>query len=303
MRIPCFFLPFHGILFPEKPFFDRHPGRGGVPIFIQPDPNETIFAFQKDRLLVCLTPDPRLPRVREIPAAELAGELTGRFSRARSADSAWARLPENTPLPEGMCLVPLREAWNLLGEAAFLEAGRARQIMEWIEETNYCGRCGKKMKDHETEGARICEACGLTVYPTVSPAIIVAVEREGKLLLARSPHFPKGRYSVLAGFVEPGETLEQAVEREVFEEVSVRVKEIRYFGSQPWPFPHSLMVGFSAVWESGEISADGKEIEEAGWFAPEEFPEIPPPLSISRRLIDDFSRRHGRFLPSREGKK
>jgi NAD+ diphosphatase len=266
-------------------------------------PEQKTFAFQNDLLLVCLTPELRLPRLGEIPEAEPAGTLSRRFSKAGTADCIWARLPQNTPLPDGMCLVPLRETWNLLGEETFLEAGRARQIMEWAQETNFCGRCGQRMKDHETEGARICESCGLTVYPTVSPAIIVAVEREGKLLLARSPHFPKGRYSVLAGFVEPGETLEQAVDREVFEEVSVRVKEIRYFGSQPWPFPHSLMVGFSAVWESGELSADGKEIEEAGWFSPEEFPEIPPPLSISRRLIDDFSRRHSRRSDTKEGEK
>lgn len=258
----------------------------------KPGAGEKTFAFQADRLLVCFTPEPRLPRLGEIPAAEPAGELPERFSKARSSDCVWARLPQNAPLPEGMSLVPLREARSLLGEEAFLEAGRARQILDWLQETNFCGRCGQRMRDHETEGARTCQSCGLTVYPTVSPAIIVAVEREGKLLLARSPHFPKGRYSVLAGFVEPGETLEQAVVREVLEEVSVRVKEIRYFGSQPWPFPHSLMVGFSAAWESGEICVDGKEIEDAGWFAPEEFPEIPPPLSISRRLIDDFTRRN-----------
>jgi len=263
----------------------------------RPDPNEPTFAFQKDRLVVCLTPDPRLPKLAEIPKAEPAEPLLFRFSRTGSPNCVWARLPEDAPLPDGMRLVPLREAWNLLGEETFLKAGRARQIMDWYQETNYCGRCGQPMSDHETEGARTCKSCGLTVYPTVSPAVIVAVEREGKLLLARSPHFPKGRYSVLAGFVEPGETLEQAVEREVFEEVSVRVKEIRYFGSQPWPFPHSLMAGFTAVWKSGEISADAKEIEDAGWFAPDEFPEIPPSVSISRRLIDDFTRRNSRRFP------
>jgi NAD+ diphosphatase len=255
--------------------------------------NGITFAFQGDRLLLRLTPVPSLPTLLEIPQAEPAAEgLLLRLSRSRNPDRNWARLHEGASLPEGMGLVSLREVWGLLGEEAFIEAGRAHQLMDWYGETNFCGRCGKRMADHETDAARTCKSCGLTVYPTLSPAIIVAIEREGKLLLARSPNFPKGRYSVLAGFVEPGETLEQAVQREVYEEVSVRVRDIRYFGSQPWPFPHSLMVGFTAAWDSGEIEIDPVEIGEAGWFAPEEFPEIPPSISISRKLIEDFLLRH-----------
>ncbi len=188
--------------------------------------------------------------------------------------------------------ISLREAWGALGEETFIEAGRAFQLMDWHRKTRFCGQCGNPMSNHETETARKCLNCGLTSYPPVSPAVIVAIEREGRLLLARSPHFPKGRYSVIAGFVEPGETLEQTVIREVREEVGIRVRDIRYFGSQPWPFPHSLMVGFTASWESGEIAVDGNEIEDAGWYAPGEFPEMPPSISISRKLIDDFVLHH-----------
>jgi NAD+ diphosphatase len=157
------------------------------------------------------------------------------------------------------------------------------------------------MQNSAKERARECPACSFVTYPPVSPAIIVAVRRGNRLLLGRSPHFPKGRYSVLAGFVEPGESLEEAVAREIFEEVHIAVKDIRYVASQPWPFPHSLMVGFTALWESGEIRIDEKEIEDARWFSPEDLPDLPPPSSISRRLIDAFLLEMGENPPKRAG--
>jgi NAD+ diphosphatase len=121
--------------------------------------------------------------------------------------------------------------------------------------------------------------------------VIVAVERDGKLLLAHNTRMPSRRYSVIAGFVEPGESLEQTVRREIMEEVGIEVQDVRYFGSQPWPFPCSLMLGFTARWKNGDLCPDGVELDDAGWFAPNEFPDIPPALSISRKLIDDFARR------------
>jgi len=131
--------------------------------------------------------------------------------------------------------------------------------------------------------------------------IIVAVWRGEELLLARSPHTPPGMYSVLAGFVEPGETLEEAVAREVMEEAGISIGNVRYFGSQPWPFPHSLMIGFTAEHEAGEIRIDGKEIENANWYSVESLPKLPPPISIGRRLIDDFVRHIKDREPSRLG--
>ena len=130
----------------------------------------------------------------------------------------------------------------------------------------------------------------ITWFPRTSPAVIVLVEREGKALLAHARRFTEGLYSVLAGFVEPGETLEEAVAREIQEEVGIQVTDIRYFGSQPWPFPDSFMVGFTARYESGEIRVDGNEITQADWFSPNELPTIPDQVSIARRLIDWFDR-------------
>jgi len=145
-----------------------------------------------------------------------------------------------------------------------------------------------------TERAKECPQCGLLHFPRLAPAIIVLVERGNELLLARSRHFLPGMYSVLAGFVEPGESLEEAVLREVKEEVGVEVKDIKYFGSQPWPFPHSLMIGFTATYTGGEISLNDEEIEEAGWFTVDNLPSIPGKISIARKLIDGFLAKQGR---------
>ena len=131
-------------------------------------------------------------------------------------------------------------------------------------------------------------------FPRISPAIIVLVERDGKALLARSPRFKEGLFSTLAGFVEPGETLEDAVRREVKEEAGIDVKNIRYFGSQPWPFPDSLMVGFTAEYAGGEIKIDDNEILDARWFSAEDMPEIPGKISIARALIDYFLEKAGK---------
>jgi NAD+ diphosphatase len=136
--------------------------------------------------------------------------------------------------------------------------------------------------------AKECPCCELLIFPRISPAVIVLVERENRVLLARVKRFTSELYSVLAGFVEPGETLEEAVQREIEEEVGIRVKNIRYFGSQPWPFPDSLMIGFTAEYDSGEIEIDETEIVDAGWFDPEKLPTIPGKISIARELIDWF---------------
>jgi len=144
------------------------------------------------------------------------------------------------------------------------------------------------MKNRVAERAKECPQCGLLHFPRLAPAIIVLIERGDQLLLARSRRFATGMYSVLAGFVEPGESLEEAVVREIKEEVSLSVKDIRYFGSQPWPFPHSLMIGFTATYAGGEISMEDEEIEDAGWFTVDRLPPLPGKISIARKLIDSF---------------
>jgi NAD+ diphosphatase len=161
-------------------------------------------------------------------------------------------------------------------------------MLEWDRGNRFCGACGAPLAMRSDVRAKECTACGRLVFPRISPAIIVAIERGARLLLARSARFAEELYSVLAGFVEPGETLEEAVYREVKEEVGITVKNIRYFGSQPWPFPDSLMVGFTAEYDAGEIAIDGEEIVAARWFAADQLPSIPGPISIARRLIDAF---------------
>jgi NAD+ diphosphatase len=136
------------------------------------------------------------------------------------------------------------------------------------------------------ERARRCPTCGLLAFPRLAPAVITLIERDGEALLARNRTFPVPMYSCIAGFVEPGETMEEAVHREVHEEVGVSVKDVRYIASQPWPFPHSLMIGFEATWAGGDIVIDEKEIADAQWFRADDLPMIPPGMSIARMLID-----------------
>lgn len=199
-----------------------------------------------------------------------------------------AEVKEGTTAPEGTAFHGLRSTYSVLGEQLFTLAGRAFQVLEWDRTHRYCGRCGTPMEQVREERARKCPNCGLMSFPRVSPAVIVLVRREDTILLARAARFPTAFYSTLAGFVEPGETLEETIRREIAEEVGVEVKNIRYFGSQPWPFPHSLMIGFTADYAGGDIQADGKEIIDAGWFTRDNVPQIPPKMSIARRLIDSF---------------
>ncbi len=186
----------------------------------------------------------------------------------------------------------LRELHGILEDALVTIAGKAVQIMEWDRNTLFCGRCGSTTSPKETERAKMCPECGYTIFPRISPAIIVLIEKGDKVLLARSPHFPSGRYSIIAGFVEPGESIEEAVVREVMEEVGISIRNISYFGSQPWPYPDSLMIGFTAEFADGDIQVDGVEIEEASWFSADEIPHVPGNDSISGRLIGHFIERH-----------
>jgi NAD+ diphosphatase len=217
--------------------------------------------------------------------------LSGRVLRGDGESDIWARLTPGAPIPESLVAVERRVLADLLGADVFTRSGIAYQMMNLTVKNKFCGVCGTEMRDHERERARECPKCRNIVYPSLSPAIIVAVEKDGMLLMGHNVNFPKGRYSVLAGFVEPGETLEQAVEREVYEESGVRVKNIRYFESQPWPFPSSMMIGFQADWESGDAQPDGEEIADVMWVTPDSLPDLPHSVSISWRLINDWLRR------------
>lgn len=195
---------------------------------------------------------------------------------------------------EGLSFRELRSLYGVLDEQEFLLANRAAQITQWDLTSRFCGRCGQKTEDKADERAKVCPACGLIIYPRISPAVITMVIRDKKILLAHANHFRGNMYSLIAGFVEPGETLEDAVQREIMEEVGLRVKNIRYFSSQPWPYPDSLMIGFVADYAGGEIRADGAEIRDAGWYGNGEYPELPSKLSIARKMIDWFMEHYDR---------
>jgi NAD+ diphosphatase len=174
----------------------------------------------------------------------------------------------------------------VLEDAHFALAGRALQLIDWDRTHQFCGRCGARTEPRAGERVRVCPACGLAAYPRLAPAVMALVRRGRELLLGRSPHFPPGMYSALAGFVEPGESLEQCLRREVAEEVGVEVTNIAYFASQPWPFPNSLMIAFTCDWVAGELTPQPGEIEAAQWFDVFQLPRLPSKISIARRLID-----------------
>lgn len=248
-----------------------------------------LFLFAEGKLLVNRSPEGcSVPEESDISRAGLAsrggfyfGDLNGRPCYASA-------LGRRVTLPAPLEWVDLRMLFGAIDEELLWTAGRANQLVDWDQSHRFCGRCGAATEDKADERAKLCPRCGLINYPRLSPAVIVAVLKGDRILLARNKRFKMPMFSVLAGFVEPGETLEACVEREVREEVGVAVKNIRYFGSQPWPFPNSLMIGFIADWAGGGITLDDSEIGEAGWFSRSDLPPIPSRISIARRLIDWF---------------
>ena len=264
------------------------------------------FVFRGDQLLVEMgPPDPRPsddPRVKQRPSwARLPlqknhnwlGEAAVRtlyLGRLQGVDCWAAELQKDAEAPApGYSWEGLRALFSVLDDAQFALSGRALQLVDWDRTHQFCGRCGAPTVPKRDERVRTCPACKLSAYPRVAPAVMMLVRRGDELLLGRGPHFPAGMYSALAGFVEPGESLEQCVEREVAEEVGVRVSNIRYFASQSWPFPHSLMIAFVCDWQSGEIRPQEGEIEAANWFKVLHLPKLPSRISIARRLIDAVS--------------
>ncbi|MBD2088396.1 NAD(+) diphosphatase [Microcoleus sp. FACHB-1515] len=242
------------------------------------------FAFAGNKLLVR-----QVGERYEIPSAiDLAPIRTQYLGQLGDRSCFSAELAKDAIAPEGFALLGLRELYGSLTEEEFAIAGRAVQIIAWDRTHQFCGHCATPMTQLPDERAKRCPNCGLVNYPRLSPAMIVLVSRGEEILLARAHRFPTGMYSLLAGFVEPGESLEETVVREVREEVGIEVKNIRYFGSQPWPFPNSLMIGFMADYAGGSIALEEKEIADAKWFHKHNLPPIPPRISIARKLIDAF---------------
>jgi NAD+ diphosphatase len=277
------------------------PLRGFVPAIQPPPPAATAgaaggagtaawcFAFVEGQLL--------LPADEGVALAPHAPQLFAAAAAARhylgrlDGIDCWAlALPA---APAGWRRAPLRAAMMGLGEPLMGLASRAAQVLEWDRAHRFCGACGTPTELVAHERARRCPACRHTSYPRLSPAMMTLVWRKqgdrerGEVLLARSPHYVPGVYSALAGFVEPGESLEECIHREVAEEVGVTVTNLAYYGSQSWPFPHNLMIAYTAEWVGGEIVRQEGEIEDAQWFALDALPRVPPRFSIAGHLIRD----------------
>jgi NAD+ diphosphatase len=258
----------------------------------EPEPDALAFAFTGGRILV--GPDlapPELAALKglsPVTAGPIAlGPLAGRQCYAISLEDGAAGDRA------GLVALGLRELFARVEDRGVVAmASRASQTLSWWFGHAYCGRCGSPTEPHEAEMARVCPGCGVLHFPRISPAVITLVHRDdGAVLLASDRRFRPGFFALVAGFVEPGETLEEAVVREVREEVGVEVGDLRYFGSQAWPFPSQLMVGFLARYRSGEIVPQESEIAEARWFPLDAMPDPdsrPAPYSIAGRLIAHY---------------
>jgi NAD+ diphosphatase len=261
-------------------------------------PRGRCFAFAGSELIVAADQNdgslvPTWAELRQWRIAPIRHQYLGTLDD----EHCWsAEVTPDTIVPPDASLVGLRTLYDLLPEVHYGVAGRAIQIIAWERDHQFCGRCGAPTERVPGERARRCPNCSLISYPRLSPAIIVLIERGDQILLARGHAFASGRFGIIAGFVEPGESLEDAVRREVREEVSIELANVEYFGSQPWPFPHGIMIGFRASHLSGEIVIDEAELAEADWYGLDELPTIPAKLSIARRLIDHWAKGQGAVI-------
>ncbi len=246
------------------------------------------FAFLGNKLLICKQSPASIPYLIDISELGLIPVRQQYLGTLAGQDCYSAELAQDSIPPNGTTFEALRKLYEYLEEDFFSLAGRAFQVIDWDRTHQYCGHCGTQTLQLLGKRAKQCPKCNLVSYPRLSPAVIVLVERGAEILLARAHNFPDNFYSVLAGFVEPGESLEGAIIREIYEEVRIEIRDIRYFGSQPWPYPNSLMIGFTATYASGEIEIDENELTDAAWFTKKNLPLIPPKLSIARSLIDWF---------------
>jgi NAD+ diphosphatase len=248
------------------------------------------FIFSKDQLLIEQTEPisviqkPFTPKLLGIKT-----NFTRLFGYYESVPCFLATIDPGQHVPS-MSPVSLRALFGAVDEDYFSLAGRALQILHHTREHRYCSKCGTSMEDRSGELARFCPACGFICFPRISPAVIMSVVNGEHILLGRGPHFTKDMYSTLAGFVEAGETLEEAVCREVKEETAISIDQVSYVTSQAWPFPHSVMIGFTARYREGEIHIDTQELEDARWFHYKDLPQLPSRITIARLLIDNFIR-------------
>lgn len=271
------------------------PGSGAVPV---PPPSDAWWcAFREGELLLVAGDPPALPRTPDL--ASLVVQRTHHVGVLDGSPVIAAEVAPGAALPEGLTGFDLRVATKALSAGAWSAAALASQILHWDRTNRFCGQCGAPTEQPDPrERAKRCTGCGHVAYPRVAPCTITLVHDGDRVLLTRQAAWPAGRYGLVAGFVEAGETLEDCVRREVMEETSVALAEVSYQGSQPWPFPHQLMVGFFARYAGGEVVLRDGELEDARWFELSALPVLPPRLSIARSLIEHFlSQRVGSERP------
>jgi NAD+ diphosphatase len=250
--------------------------------------SERLLCFSDGRVLVAVGADggvtlPDTTIVLASPGARRVLEDVGRIGEV-----AYRCAELEADVPAGHELRPLRALHGVLSDGEWALAGRGATLVEWQRSHRYCGRCGSSTARHERERAMVCPSCDTVWYPRLAPAVIALITHGDRALLARHAGLPSGMHSTLAGFVEPGESLEQALAREIAEEVGVGIRDVRYFGSQPWPFPNSLMIAFTAEATSDTLTIDRTELEHAGWYTVNAMPRVPPRISIARALVDWF---------------
>ena len=238
-------------------------------------------------LLVAAGSEPVLPHG-ELPVPGAAGHTPVYLGRYRGLPCRALAIARDTELPAGLTAESLLAAEPALSVALLSLGGVAGQILHWQQGSRFCARCGATTIAMSSEWGRQCSACNYSHYPHIHPCVIVLIRRGRELLLTRKTEWPAGRYSLVAGFLDFGECLEEAVHREVLEETGVRVNNVRYIGSQSWPFPSQLMAGFVADYAGGELQVDHSELEDARWFSLDALPALPPRRSIARYILDNF---------------
>jgi NAD+ diphosphatase len=246
------------------------------------EPDRLILCFRGSELLVN---DDGADVARMPDEFDTSDALT--IGQWRGARIVVHRRSADAPAKRGTRWAGLRSLFGVMPDELVAVASLGNQLLEWDRTHRFCGACAAPTNRQANERARRCPACGLSAYPRISPAMMCLVTHNEKILLARNVNFPAGRYSALAGFLEAGESIEDAIHREVREEVGVEVKNPRYFASQSWPFPNSLMIAFTAEYAGGELKPNGHEIAEAAWFDAHSLPQLPPRVSIARALIED----------------
>lgn len=243
---------------------------------------------------------PSLPALSDLaPWLEPKATVRHLLGRHGSGNAYGVAADASVTASSALRFAPVRSLFGVLDQPTLDLVGRALALTEFETTHRFCGRCGGPTEPSTVDRARRCARCDLSFYPRIPPAVITLIERDGQLLLARSARFPTGMFSAVAGFVEVGESLEEAAVREVREEVGVEVGELRYFASQPWPFGRSLMVGFFARYLGGEVQVDGEEIAEARFFDLDALPLLPPRISIARKMIEAFLTERGVQPPPR----